>query len=69
MTTIDIANLSMALSHSQVKDQASILVMKKMMGNVQQQGAAIQELLSSSNVQAIQHAAQPHLGGTIDLKL
>jgi len=59
----------MALSHSQVKDQASILVMKKMMGNVQQQGAAIQELLSSSNVQAIQHAAQPHLGGTIDLKL
>ncbi|MFC5466270.1 YjfB family protein [Lederbergia graminis] len=69
MTTIDIANLSMALSHSQVKDQASILIMKKMMGNVQQQGAAIQELLSSSNVQAIQHAAQPHLGGTIDLKL
>jgi len=59
----------MALSHSQVKDQASILIMKKMMGNVQQQGAAIQELLSSTNVQAIQHAAQPHLGGTIDLKL
>jgi len=59
----------MALSHSQVKDQASILVMKKMMGNVQQQGAAIQELLSSTNVQAIQHAAQPHLGGSIDLKL
>ena len=69
MTTIDIANLSIALSHSQVKDQASILIMKKMMGNVQQQGVAIQELLSSSNVQAIQHAAQPHLGGNIDLKL
>jgi len=69
VTTIDIANLSIALSHSQVKDQASILIMKKMMGNVQQQGVAIQELLSSSNVQAIQHAAQPHLGGNIDLKL
>lgn len=66
---MDIAMLSMALSQSQVQKQASILVMKKAMGSVEQQGAALQNLLNSSGIAAIQHAAQPHLGGNIDLKL
>ncbi|MDW4508224.1 putative motility protein [Priestia megaterium] len=39
------------------------------MGNAEQQGEAVQELISSSNVKAFQQAAQPHLGGNIDLKL
>ena len=59
----------MALSQGQVAQQASMSVMKMAMGNVEQQGEAVQQLLSSNNVTAIQHAAQPHLGGSIDLKI
>lgn len=43
--------------------------MKIAMGNVKQQGEAVQELISSANVKTLQQAAQPHLGGNIDLKL
>ncbi len=64
---MDIALMSMALNHSKVQQQASILVMKKAMGNVEQQGEALQKLIST--VQAIQYASQPYLGGNIDLKV
>ena len=66
---MDIALMSMALSQGQVGQQASMSVMKMAMGNVEQQGEAVQQLLSSNNVAAIQHATQPHLGGSIDLKI
>ena len=66
---MDIALLSMALSQGQVQQQASLSVMKQAMGNAEQQGQAVQELISTSNPIAIQQAAQPHLGGNIDLKL
>ncbi len=66
---MDIALMSMALNQSKVQQQASMLVMKKAMGNAEQQGEALQQLLSTTNVQAIQHAAQPHLGGNIDVKV
>ncbi|MFZ0446169.1 MAG: YjfB family protein [Bacillus sp. (in: firmicutes)] len=66
---MDIALMSMALSQGQVGQQASMSVMKMAMGNVEQQGEAVQQLLSSNNIAAIQHAAQPHLGGSIDLKI
>ncbi|MCL7746703.1 YjfB family protein [Halalkalibacter alkaliphilus] len=66
---MDIALMSMALSQGQVQQQASLSVMKKAMGNAEQQGEALQKLMSSGDVQAIQQAAQPHLGGNIDLKL
>ncbi|WP_079524730.1 YjfB family protein [Solibacillus isronensis] len=63
-----IALLSMALGQSHVQQQASMSVMKMAMRNAEQQGAAIQELMSTTNAAAIQQAAQPHLGGNIDLK-
>lgn len=63
---MDIALLSMALSQSKVQQQASILVMKKTMGSAEEQGEALQKLMGTT---AIQRAAQPHLGGNIDLKL
>ena len=66
---MDIALTSMALSQGQVQQQASISVMKQAMGNAEQQGEALQKLISTSDATAIQHAAQPHLGGNIDLKL
>ncbi|WP_068676395.1 YjfB family protein [Oceanobacillus sp. Castelsardo] len=66
---MDIALMSMALSQGQVQQQASLSVMKMAMGNAEQKGEAIQKLLSSGDVAAIQRAAQPHLGGNIDVKL
>ncbi|MED4139338.1 YjfB family protein [Priestia megaterium] len=59
----------MSISQGKVQQQASLLVMKMAMGNAEQQGEAVKELISSSNVKALQQAAQPHLGGNIDLKL
>jgi hypothetical protein len=66
---MDIALMSMALSQGQVQQQASLSVMKMAIGNVEQQGENLQKLMSTANASAIQHAAQPHLGGNIDVKL
>jgi len=67
---MDIALMSMALSQRKVQQQASMSVMKMALGNADQQGEAIQKLISTANVAAaVQHAAQPHLGGTLDLKI
>lgn len=61
--------MSMALSQGQVQQQASLSVMKMAMGNAEQTGEAVQQLLNSGDVATNQHAAQPHLGGNVDLKL
>jgi hypothetical protein len=61
--------MSIALSQGQVQQQASMSVMKMAMGNVEQQGEAIKELISTVDVSAVQHTAQQHLGGNIDLKI
>lgn len=66
---MDIALMSMVLSQNQVQHQASMSVMKMAMGDAKQQGEAIQQLISSADSTAIQRAAQPHLGGNIDVKL
>lgn len=66
---MDIALLSMAMSQGQVQQQASMAVMKKALGNAEQQGEALQKLMSSADTAAIQYAVQPHLGGSIDIKL
>jgi len=66
---MDIVFMSMSLSHEKVQQQASLSVMKIAMGNAEQQGGAVQELISSANIKAFQQAAQPHLGGNIDWKL
>ena len=65
---MDIAGLSMALNQTPLKQQASILLTKKSMEMMGQQGEALKTLLQSTNVSAVQHAAEPHLGGNIDLK-
>ncbi|MBP3950157.1 YjfB family protein [Bacillus suaedae] len=66
---MDIALLSMALSQGKAQQQASISIMKKAMGTAEQQGDALQKLMGSADATAIQQAAQPHLGGSIDIKL
>lgn len=66
---MDIALLSMALSQGQVQQQASMSVMKKSMDQAEQGAEGLAKMMASADVQAMQQAAQPHLGGNIDLKL
>lgn len=66
---MDIALLSIVNSLGQAQYHASLMVMKQLMNSAEQQGAALLKLMETTDVQAIQHAAQPHLGANIDLKL
>lgn len=66
---MDIALLSMAMSQSQVQQKASISVMKKAMDQAESGANGLLKMMDSANVAALQHAAQPHLGGNIDIKL
>jgi len=66
---MDIALMSMALSQGQVQQQASISVLKKVMDLGEGNAEILNKMLAEADVQAIQHAAQPHLGGNIDLKM
>lgn len=65
---MDIALMSMALSQSKVQQQASLSVMKMAMGDAKQQGEALQKLMGTADAAAIQRVAQPHLGGSVDLR-
>ncbi|RKD76530.1 putative motility protein YjfB-like [Sinobaca qinghaiensis] len=65
---MDIAALSMAMSQGEVKQQASVSMMKKVMGQAGEQSEALKKLIESADVQKIKQAAQPHLGGSIDFK-
>ena len=59
--------MSMALSQGQVQQQASISVMKKAMDQAAGNADFINKMMGEDNVKALQHAAQPHLGGNIDI--
>lgn len=65
---MDIAAMSMVMNQSRVKQQASLSVMKMAMGSAEQQGEAIQKLLSTGGVNATQQAAHPYLGTNVDMK-
>lgn len=57
---MDIAALSMALSQMNVRQEASISVMKKSMDQAEVNGENVVKMLEQS--------VQPHLGGSVDLK-
>jgi hypothetical protein len=65
---MDIGLMSMALSQGQVQQQASISVMGKAMDQAKGNADFINKMMGGANLQAQQRAAQPHLGGNIDLK-
>ncbi|MGM0778020.1 MAG: YjfB family protein [Bacillota bacterium] len=65
---MDIPLMSMVLSQGQVQQQASISVMKKAMDQSEGNAEFIHKMMSGSQIQALQHAAQSHLGGHIDIK-
>lgn len=66
---MDVALLSMGMSQGQVRQEASVSLMKKSMNQAEKQGAALEKLMASADVQKMEQAAQPHLGGKIDVKL
>lgn len=57
---MDITALSMALSQMNVRQEASISVMKNSMDQA--------EVNSESVVKMLEQSVQPHLGGSVDLK-
>ena len=57
---MDIAALSMALSQMNVRQEASVSVMKKSMDQVESSGQDVVKMLEQS--------VQPHIGGSIDIK-
>ncbi|TKC17046.1 putative motility protein [Robertmurraya kyonggiensis] len=64
---MDIALMSMALSQSQVQQQASFSVMNKVMDQAQVNADFIHKMMTGTDVKVLQHAAQPNLGGNIDI--
>ncbi|MBG9586620.1 YjfB family protein [Cytobacillus firmus] len=65
---MDIPLMSMVLSQGQVQQQASISLMKKAMDQAEGNAEFINKMMSGSHIHSLQHAAQPHLGGNIDIK-
>jgi hypothetical protein len=54
---MDIALMSMSLSQGKVQQQASLSVMKMAMGNAEQQGEAVKELISNKRTSTSRSAA------------
>lgn len=58
---MDIAALSMSLSQMNVRQEASVLVTKKVMDQAETNSANVVKMLEQS--------VQPHIGGSLDLRL
>lgn len=57
---MDIAALSMALSQMNIRQEASISVMKKLMDQVEANGENV--------VKMLEHSINTHIGSSIDIK-
>jgi len=66
---VKIELISVAQSQGQIQQQALMSVMKMAMGNVEQQGEAIKELISTVDVSAVHYSAQPGLWGQTPTQL
>lgn len=62
---MDIVGLSIAMNTAQVKQQASISILKKAMGTAEGRGNAILEMMQMPIGENVKH---PTLGNNIDLK-
>lgn len=62
---MDIAALSIVMNQAQLKQQASLSVMKSAMNTAENNAAALIDMLNQSTGQTVSH---PHLGHKIDLK-
>ncbi|WP_416147253.1 YjfB family protein [Salipaludibacillus sp. HK11] len=66
---MEIPSLSVAISQAGVNQQGSVSMMQKSLEQAGQQGQALDKLMESAEVQRTEHALQPHLGGSVDVKV
>ena len=65
---MDIAALSIISNHAQVKQQASLSVMKMVMNTSSEQTNAMLEMVSEAN-KALELSVNPHLGNKLDVSV
>lgn len=65
---MDIALVSMALSQGQVKQQASLSIMKKAMEQTEGNVDFLRQMLSAADVKGLEVSVSPHLGRNIDIR-
>ncbi|WZL73751.1 YjfB family protein [Clostridiaceae bacterium 35-E11] len=65
---MDIAALSMGLSQMKVAQQASFSVMKMAMDTAKGQTADLTQMMEA-NTKMLEQSVNPHLGGSIDMRL
>lgn len=65
---MDIALVSMALSQSQVKQQASLSIMKKVMEQGEENVDFLRQMLSAADVKGLELSVSPHSGRNIDIR-
>ncbi|SES87528.1 Putative motility protein [Oceanobacillus limi] len=62
---MDVAAMSVAMSQNQVRSDASVALMDKMMNTMEQQGAQLTDMLQ----QSVSDAPHPSIGNQIDLQV
>lgn len=65
---MDIALVSMALSQGQVRQQASLSIMKKTMEQAEGNVDFLRQMLSAADVKGLEMSVSPHLGKNIDIR-
>ena len=65
---MDIAALSVLMSQGQVQQQAGVSVMKMAMNVAETQGNMMTSLLGET-AKILEMSVQPHLGGSVDIKV
>lgn len=65
---MDIAALSMGLSQMKVAQESSVSVMKMAMDSAKGQSVDLARMIDV-NTQIMEQSVNPHIGGSIDLKL
>jgi hypothetical protein len=66
---MEVAAMSMALSQSSVKQQASLSVFDKAMDQTETSSNGLIKMMQESSVKAMQQSVQSHLGSSIDIKV
>lgn len=65
---MDIAALSMALSQMNVRQEASVSIMKKTMDQAESNGQGVVKMLQESSVSAMEQSVRPHIGSQLDIR-
>ncbi|PUB08443.1 YjfB family protein [Paenisporosarcina sp. OV554] len=65
---MDIAALSMALSQMNVRQEASISILKKTMNQAESNGQSVVKMLQDSSIKVMEMSVRPHIGSQLDIR-